>query len=344
MKGVKALLPALSLFLAACATDTTMSTKVLPGHRPALKTTEAGLWLRMDKFEKRLGLSALVDRDPALNTYLKKIMCDLAPDYCTDLNLFVLKNPYFNAAMAPNGSMHIWTGLLLRVENESQLATVIGHELAHYFNRHSIKKYNSIKATTDFLTFFSIATGGVGFGFIGLAASLGAAGSLQAYSRELETEADVDGLVLIHKAGYDTSSAAKLWQNIKAEKESAKEEKPNVFWASHPPTEMRIENLKKLSIEHEKNTPTLKSALNTDFKKIIHRHWKKWTEELISTRAFDESFVVLEQLQRRGFDTSTIEFYRGEIMRRRSDPGDLEKALERYQNAAQENPGPLKDI
>ena len=65
--------------------------------------------------------------------------------------------------MAPNGMMVVWTGLLLRAQNEAQLAAVIGHEAGHYIKRHSLKTWLDAKARTDLMAFLSIglAVGGV---------------------------------------------------------------------------------------------------------------------------------------------------------------------------------------
>ena len=130
-------LPLLFGMLTACTTND-MSTPVEPGYKPKQTSTEAGLWMQMDRFEKRLANSELVERDAELNQYVRGVLCRIAPDHCNDIRLFILKNPHFNASMAPNGSMHVWTGLLLRVQNEDQLASVLGHEMAHYVDRHGL--------------------------------------------------------------------------------------------------------------------------------------------------------------------------------------------------------------
>ena len=52
----------------------------------------------------------------------------------------LVRTPYFNASMAPNGMMQVWSGLLLRVDNEAQLAAVLGHEIGHYLARHSVER------------------------------------------------------------------------------------------------------------------------------------------------------------------------------------------------------------
>ncbi|HVE54757.1 MAG TPA: M48 family metalloprotease, partial [Ramlibacter sp.] len=100
--------------------------------RPALDTDEGGLWALMDREETRLRRSPLVVRDEALTKYLRDLVCSLGGEHCTDVRVHVVRTAQFNASMAPNGSMQVWSGLLLRVDNEAQLAAVLGHELGHY--------------------------------------------------------------------------------------------------------------------------------------------------------------------------------------------------------------------
>ncbi|MFT6557384.1 M48 family metalloprotease [Sneathiella sp.] len=347
--------PFLFLIAGACATDTNVPTgRLAPGHEPNLKSTEAGLWFQVNKLEKKLASSNLVERDPELNTYLKSVICKLSTEHCADFKIYVLKHPYFNATMAPNGTMHVWTGLLLRAESEDQLAAVLGHEMAHYLYRHSLKKYNNAKQLTDFLTFFNIATGGFGVGFVGLAASIGVAGSLYSYSRELETEADQEGLLIMHKAGYNPDAAANLWERIKEEKEAQEkaeaegngdeEDTSSVFWQTHPPTEERIKNLRLHAdkLKTDGDPPFANQA--TEFDRMVRRFWHGWMQEFISTQAYVQALVVLDRLEERGFNAFEVEFFRGEVFRLRSDEEDLEKAMMHYQKASEQVPAPLKTL
>ena len=74
-------------------------------------------------------------KDKELNDYVKKVFCKLQPDYCQKIRIYITRIPAFNATMAGNGLMEIWSGALLHLENEAQLAAVIGHEFGHYFFR-----------------------------------------------------------------------------------------------------------------------------------------------------------------------------------------------------------------
>ena len=128
---------ALALLLAGCATAPLED--IEPGERPSIESEEASLWMMMDRVEGNLKTSGRVVDDPALNAYVSGLVCRLAGPYCGDVRVYVVRAAGFNASMAPNGSMRVWTGLLLRSRNEAQLAFVLGHELGHYLRRHSLQ-------------------------------------------------------------------------------------------------------------------------------------------------------------------------------------------------------------
>ena len=80
----------------------------------------------------------------------------------------ITRNPaFFNASMAPNGYMEVWSGLLLRAEDEAQLAFVLGHEIGHYRERHTLATLRAIRGRAGAAMVFSIIAAGAGVGIIG---------------------------------------------------------------------------------------------------------------------------------------------------------------------------------
>src|SRR5205085_5684426 len=96
--------------------------------RPAADSDEGGLWAMMDREELRIRRSPLTLRDAGLQAYLRGLVERLVPAHAPDIRAYPVRMPLFNAMMAPNGMMIVWSGLLLRVENEAQLAAIVGHE------------------------------------------------------------------------------------------------------------------------------------------------------------------------------------------------------------------------
>ena len=118
--------------------------------RPELESDEGGLWAMMDREERRLRRSPFALRDARLQAYVQGIACRLAGEHCPDVRVHLVRTPYFNASMAPNGMMQVWTGLLLRVDNEAQLAAVLGHEIGHYLARHAVETLRDAKSRSAF--------------------------------------------------------------------------------------------------------------------------------------------------------------------------------------------------
>jgi len=163
---------------------------IKPGERPNLATDEAGLWMVVDNVEKKLKTSGRRVTDPHINQYVRDIMCKLAGSYCPDIRIYIMQVPDFNASMAPNGTMEIWTGLILRAQNEAQLATVLGHEIGHYLRRHSIQRWRDAQMKSNLSVLFQIATAAAGVSYVGQLGHLALIGSIQAFSRDNEREAD----------------------------------------------------------------------------------------------------------------------------------------------------------
>ena len=89
-------------------------------------------------------------------------------EYCRDLRLYLVDVPWFNASMAPNGVMILWTGSLLRIRDEAQLALVLGHEFGHYRERHTLQQWRKLKRSSAFLGAFGVLASGAGVGVAGM--------------------------------------------------------------------------------------------------------------------------------------------------------------------------------
>ena len=308
-----------------------------PEERPNIESIEAGLWMQMDNYEEKLKTSGSRLKDKNLDKYLKDILCNLT-EYCQDIRVYVQDIPYFNAFMAPNGMMVVWTGLLLRVGNEAQLAAVIGHEAGHYIRRHSLKAWLDAKTRTDLMAIVSIglAVGGVpGGGDIFNISQLLQAGIMAKHSRDNEREADEIGLDSLIKAGYDPDEAPKIWENILKEMELGENKNPPAFFASHPNPKERIKNLK----EQTKKYSDIKRNHNKEnLKNIISPHTKNWIKNEIRTNSKKEqtSFIFSNFFDNKE-DSHLLKFYQGEIYRLKKEEKNNEKAIELYKESIEEN-------
>jgi len=218
-----------------------------PSQRPDSSSDEAGLWMYMDRIESRLKTSGQVVSDPALNAYVRQIVCKLDSVHCADIRIYIVDTPHFNASMAPNGCMQVWTGLMLRAENEAQLVYVLSHEMAHYLRRHTLQQWRTVRTTSSALAFFSLASAAAGVGFAGSLAQLAALGAIFAYSRDQEREADDIGFKTMAKAGYEPVQASQIWGDLLAEEEAGGKSAKSIFFATHPTTTERIATLRELA-------------------------------------------------------------------------------------------------
>ena len=322
-------------FLVGCTTPIGGAKKVediKPQETPSIETIEAGLWMQMNKYEENLKTSGSRHKDKNLEKYLKNILCKLTPDYCKDIRVYVQDMPYFNAFMAPNGMMVVWTGLLLRAQNEAQLAAVIGHEAGHYIKRHSLKSWLDAKSRTDLMVLLSIglAVGGVpAGGDIFNLTQLLQAGFMAKHSRDNEREADKIGLDFLINSGYEPYEAPKIWENIIKEMELGEVNKPLSFLASHPAPEERIENLKK-QIEKYENIKNKKNA--NELKEKIQPHLKTWIKsEIRLNNKVEQTEFVLETTFEDSKNEYLLKFYKGEVYRLRGDIEDnYDKAINYY--------------
>ncbi|MBI5255628.1 MAG: M48 family metalloprotease [Burkholderiales bacterium] len=300
--------------------------------KPELSTDEGGLWAMMDREETRLRRGGFLLRDAALRDYLTEIACKLGGPHCNDTRVAAVRTPWFNASMAPNGMMQVWSGLLLRMDNEAQLAAVMGHEIGHYLQRHSVARLRDIKARTAFMGVLAFAGG------IGLIGQLAVLAGAFGYSREHESEADAIGLQLMRKAGYDAREAARVWQNLRDELSAGAGGDParkSVLFATHPPTEERQRVLAELA-------GSAGGFLGeAGFAARIEPLMPDLVDDELRRAQYDESLVLFTRLSQRRPQRADLHFARGEALRLRAQGDDAGQALAEYRLALQlERPPP----
>ncbi len=340
----KTVIVLLVLIAASCArVDESLILK--PGERPGLDSTEGGLWALMEKEEKATRNSGRRVEDERLNAYIENVVCTLAPGYCADIRVYVLDSPVFNAAMYPNGMMHVYTGLLLRMQNEAQLAAVLGHELTHYVQRHSLKRFIDIKNKADALTLFSVAIHTVGIPGLDAVAGLGTLASIMAYSRDHEREADAGGLKLLAGAGYSPGSAPEIWENLVKEQKAGDKGNVSLFFATHPSSEERVENLRRQAGEIQ--TPDATRIGEEDFSRAVMPLRAEWFRQELALRQFAQSEIVLRNLPPSKTHPGELHFMKGEMIRLQGEKDYILRSSEHYQKAIdldKTDPRPRKAI
>lgn len=286
--------------------------------KPDLATDEGGLWAMMDREETRLRRSPFRIRDEALGTYLTDLVCRLGGDHCPDVRVYAVRAPFFNASMAPNGMMQVWSGLMLRVDNEAQLAAVLGHEIGHYLQRHSLERLRDVKSRAAFGSFLAA------FGIIGAIGAIATLAGGLAFSRDHERDADRIGLQLMRRSGLDPREAALVWGNLMDELRATPGNDPakdSILFATHPAGDERKATLDALSVgaTGEKGTEAWRARLAPLRRGLL--------EDEIKRNKPYETVALMTRLLGPEPGHPDLLHCRGEALRLRGLDGDQERAL-----------------
>jgi Zn-dependent protease with chaperone function len=296
------------------------------GYQP-LGVDEQGLWAEMEEAERELKASKLRVRDEALEAYLRKVLCRVAPaGQCEAARIYVMRDPNFNASMAPNGMMLVNTGLLLRVRSEAELAAILGHEFAHFEHRHSLALLKKARSATGWAAFLGAAGAGpLAFAMVG---------TFFSFSQDQEREADLEGLKGMRAAGYRSRSAAEIWSNLRAEMDAtaaarkvrSRKDKRGMF-ETHPATAERLAYLKASAASDPQG-----DAAADAYRAAIAPFWPMLIDDQVKLNDFGGGEYLLAGLAQGGW-TGPLLFARGELYRARGSAGDFEKAAGFYREA-----------
>ena len=254
-----------------------LSTSVPPvgAEGPAFKPAndERRLWDQAKEEERKLRAKATLYQDPILEDYLNQVADRLAPSELKGqekvrIRVFTIKDPSLNAFTYPTGSIYVHTGLLARLENEAQLAVVLGHEMTHATHRHALEFERSARNKALGFSIASIAASlviaekagaraekgdwrgaymfnQIGSILVGLGLQLGFIAAVNGFGRELEREADEVGLERTVTAGYDPRQGPRVFELLKDDR--GDDPKLEVFFfGSHPRLDERISDMKEL--------------------------------------------------------------------------------------------------
>lgn len=306
---------------------------------------EIGLWHQDDEEERALAASSQRVRDERLTGYLKAVLCDtVGKERCGAVRIYVIRAPIFNASMSPNGTMRVFTGLFLRLRNEAELATVLGHEFGHFERRHSLAGFRARRSGTDAIAWMALLAS--------LAPSyqtmrsfedvqLAVYGGLYRHGRDQEREADRLGIAYLNQSRLRPQAASAVWQHVMEEAEASARakglKKPDfrriAFAASHPPDAERAAYLADLAAPggaaREDGMERYRAALAPFLGQFL--------DDQIKLNDFGASDYLIKNLATTGW-TATLWLKRGDLYRTRGNPRDLAAAADFYASAVALDP------
>lgn len=191
--------------------------------------------------------------DPEIVAYVKGVVDRVAsalPPQPWTIKSAVVMHGSMNAFAIPGGYIYIFTGLILNVDNEDELAAVIGHELAHVTERHVAKRMDQMR----FISIASIAGvvagallgsgGGQTAGNLGKAVVTGSMAGAQSaflmYTRENEHEADQVGINYLMKSGYNPDAMPQTFEIMNKRRWFMTGDNIPTYLSTHPGLDERI--------------------------------------------------------------------------------------------------------
>ncbi|WP_447968042.1 M48 family metalloprotease [Nitrospira sp. M1] len=303
-----------------------------------LHEDEQRIWDQSQEEQVRLDQSDHVYDNEEITAYVNQVAAKLVPSNLKDMGFHaqvqVLRNPMLNAFAFPHGVIYLHTGILARMENEAQLATLLGHEFTHASHRHAIQSMRSIKSTSDTLGTLGVVF--VPFGLLGgLAMVLGNVAGVAAvtgYSRSFEAEADRVGLDLVVAAGYDPHESPKLFEHLKHDLEEQDLDEA-FFFGTHPRLNDRIEEYQEIleeryatqsGVTNQETFLTVMQPLFLDNAKL----------DVASGRFASAEAGIQRYLSRHPHDAEGY-YWLGEVYRQRGEEGDEEKAIQTFSHAVE---------
>ncbi|MDX1406205.1 MAG: M48 family metalloprotease [Woeseiaceae bacterium] len=317
------------------------------------KPEEADLWERATRHENRLRNEGTLFHNRQIEAYLESLADRMLGDSLDHLGLnldFVLvAEPHLSGWAYPYGTIGLHTGLIVRMDNEAQLAAIVAHEISHFLQRHTYSelivdgRQSAVGKGLGFLASLALAkeTGSFDPNVMDFAGDLWTNLATSGYSQKNEYVADEEGLILMSRAGLSIEQSIPAFQAL-AENAAYGAGDPRKMWSSHPRLEDRIKNLQKeiKSLKRKKDFVDGMVPEADDYYRniapalLINAKLDMQVQQFVRAREALEKYLLVKP------DDPEAHFLAGETYRRANPTGpDFSEPLTAYRNALEVDPG-----
>lgn len=243
--------------------------------------------------------------DPGLTAYVNQVGKKLAA--VSDVpnlpyEFVVLNNDVPNAWALPGGKLAINRGLIVQLQDEAQLAAVLGHEIVHAAARHgaSAKTQQTIVGAGALITGIAIASKKSDYAILGVGAlAIGASAWNSKYSRDHESESDVYGIKYMVKAGYDPQAAVELQELFVKMQDGHNQSWIEGMFASHPASQDRVDENRRQVAKYPRGGARNKDAFQRAIATMKRDEpaYKEYTESIKAAKAkqYVQSMNLIDQ-------------------------------------------------
>lgn len=274
--------------------------------------------------------------DPGLTAYVQTVgkkLVAVSDRKELPYEFVVLNNDIPNAWAMPGGKLAINRGLLIYLQDEAQLAAVLGHEIVHAAARHGAQQQTqgTLLGVGTLVTSLVLAEKKPEYGLAAMGVMTVGSQAWQAkYSRDHETQSDTVGMKYMHKAGYDPQAAVEL-QEIFLKLQDGKE--PGFLdglFASHPPSKARIEANKKEATKYSggvRNKSQYQKAIAQLLKdKPAYEKFEK-AQKAMSKKNYIDALALVDQAIQQQPRENLFWDLKGEALLRQEKPAEAINAL-----------------